>query len=1022
MSPSPHVNIPGYELVRELGVGGMAIVYLAIQTSLDRKVALKVMRRNIEDVDKFERRFLMEGRTLAKLPHRNIVAVYDIVKGDATTYIAMEYLDGGTLHDRMRDGLSLAEAVAIVVQIAGALQFAHDHGVIHRDLKPSNIMFRDESTPVLTDFGIARQQDAQQTRLTQTGMLVGTPTYMSPEQINALEVDGRSDLYSLGVMFYELLTGNAPFSGETPIAVLMAHLTTPAPALPPAFAEFQPVLDRMLAKNREERFANLKEFTKALKAVVIANETLWARLQADPNQSSSEQLRALGFSISSQTAGDLQQPPGLRRTGQVNPQSGRMAAPNAATQVATPAQVRTSERAAPRMPAPAVAAPEPPAPPVAPRSRAPMWGALAFVVVLVIGLGWWFGLRDNEDIDPRNKSRVDAILQVLDTQIKEGRLTPPPFDDNAWDTYRAAQELAPRYAETLKRKQVLLAALIQASKAALGREDFSTASILQNAAKDVAPEDPEVTALQQAITDAQTARQNAAEVQRLLAEAERALSGGQAFGANGAYTLLNSAERLAPNQAQVRAFRTKLLDSVLNPIRQSLLRDDLASADSSLQALANDLGNDPDWRKLQDEIVARKNQRELDGRINQIYARLEAQIRAGKLLAPPGDSALESLRAAEALSTTHAGLAQRRADLVDALLAAARTDLSSNRAASAVRIADAVISLDARNAEAKSLKTTAEGQLGETERKIAQALAGAQNAVLRNDLYAPAGQNAKELAEQVLRLDSQNADAKKLLSDLPGTAAAKIAELTDAGELDAAKLLADQALKAHPADQRLAKLAADVANEITARSLEEARGKQVESIYSVAAARPLVPQDVSKALDTTATLLKANARDVDALTARKRLLDALLSAAQSSATLSELATFEKLLGQYAERFGSDPALADVRTQFAEIATRLRDDEAKRLAASTGRLVLLAAPWGEVDSVMNTASSQPVPLPADRGTPMVLMVPAGVYRVVFKHPNARAVTQLGELKPKSEVQVVASFPSLSKEEYLRRAGL
>jgi serine/threonine-protein kinase PpkA len=119
----------------------------------------------------------------------------------------MEYLEGGTLHEKMRDGLSLAEAVVIVVQIAGALQFAHDHGIVHRDLKPANIMFRDELTPVLTDFGIARQQDASATRLTQTGMLVGTPTYMSPEQINALEVDGRSDLYSLGVMFYELLTG-----------------------------------------------------------------------------------------------------------------------------------------------------------------------------------------------------------------------------------------------------------------------------------------------------------------------------------------------------------------------------------------------------------------------------------------------------------------------------------------------------------------------------------------------------------------------------------------------------------------------------------------------------------------------------------------------------------------------------------------------------------------------------------------------------------------------------------------------
>ncbi|AVP97889.1 hypothetical protein C7S18_12075 [Ahniella affigens] len=1022
MSPSPHVNIPGYELVRELGVGGMAVVYLAIQTSLDRKVALKVMRRNIEDVDKFERRFLMEGRTLAKLPHRNIVAVYDIVKGDASTYIAMEYLDGGTLHDRMRDGLSLAEAVAIVVQIAGALQFAHDHGVIHRDLKPSNIMFRDESTPVLTDFGIAKQQDAQQTRLTQTGMLVGTPTYMSPEQINALEVDGRSDLYSLGVMFYELLTGNAPFAGDTPIAVLMAHLTTPAPMLPPAFGEFQPVLDRMLAKNRDDRFLNLKEFTKALKAVVIANETLWARLQADPNQSSSEQLRALGFSISSQTAGDLQQPIGVRRTGQVNPQSARLATPTAPTQIPQSGAARTGERSAPRIPAPVIATPEPPPEPVTPRSRAPLWAGLGVLAAIIIGVGLWFGLRDKEDIDPRDKSRVDAILQVLDSQIKEGRLTPPPFDDNAWDTYRAALELAPRYAETEKRKQVLLSALVQASRAALKREDFSSASILQNAAKDVAPDDAEVSALQQAIADAQAARDNAAEIQRLLAEAERALGSGQAFGANGAYALLTSAERLAPKQAEVVTFRRKLLDSVLNPIRQSLLGDDLPAAESGLQALANDLGNDPDWRSLQSEITARKTQRELDGRINQIYTKLEAQIRAGKLLEPAGDSAAESLSAAEALSKTHPGLAQRRNDLITALLLAARKDLSSNHAASALRIAKAVIDLDANNADAKRLMTDAEGQLGETERKIAQALAGAQNAVLRSDLYAPAGQNAKELAEQVLKLDSQNEQARKLLSDLPGTAAAKITEFIDSGELDAAKALADQARQAHPADQGLAKLALDVATEINARSVAEARGKQVESIFAVAAARPLAPQDFSKALDTTATLLRANARDVDALTARKRLLDAVLGAAQSSASLSELAVFEKLLGQYAERFSTDPSLPGVRTQFADVATRLRDDEARRLAESAGRLVLLAAPWGEVDSVTNTTTSQAVTLPADRSTPLVLTVPAGVYRVIFKHPNARAVTQLGELKPKSEVQVVASFPSLSKEEYLRRAGL
>src|SRR4029450_10779602 len=134
---------------------------------------------------------------------------------------ALESLSGGAPPDPMRSALPLADAVSVIVQIAGALEFAHGHGVVHRDLKPANIMFRENGTPILTDFGIPRYQDRSATRLTQTGMLVGTPTYMSPEQINGQEVDGRSNQYSLGILFYELLTGSPPFRGDTPIAVLM---------------------------------------------------------------------------------------------------------------------------------------------------------------------------------------------------------------------------------------------------------------------------------------------------------------------------------------------------------------------------------------------------------------------------------------------------------------------------------------------------------------------------------------------------------------------------------------------------------------------------------------------------------------------------------------------------------------------------------------------------------------------------------------------------------------------------------
>ena len=275
-------DIPGYEMISELGEGGMATVYLAIQHSLDRKVAIKVMRRELRvssgPMPEFERRFLLEGRTMAKLPHRNIVAVYDIVTRDEIAYISMELLEGGTLSERMRSGVSLGEAIGIVVQLANGLEYAHKNGVIHRDLKPSNVMFRDATTPVLTDFGIAKQSDVLASRITQTGLVLGTPTYMSPEQASGREIDGRADQYALGILFYEMLTGRPPFTGENPMAVLMGHALKPPPPLPNDLAPLQPIFDRMLAKEPNDRFANLQDFVKALRGLVVGNDALGKKL------------------------------------------------------------------------------------------------------------------------------------------------------------------------------------------------------------------------------------------------------------------------------------------------------------------------------------------------------------------------------------------------------------------------------------------------------------------------------------------------------------------------------------------------------------------------------------------------------------------------------------------------------------------------------------------------------------------------------------------------------------------------
>lgn len=260
------MHIPGYQIEREIGQGGMAIVYLATQESLHRPVALKVIKPVLSTDEEFAQRFLREGRIIAQLSDPHIVTVYDIAAHDHTYYLSMEYLPGGTLQQRIRNGLPLEEVLPIARAIASALHYAHRRNIIHRDIKPQNILFRENGTPVLTDFGIAKTLGTT-TVMTRTGLSLGTPRYMSPEQIRGQMVDARADLYSFGVLFYEMLIGHVPFNAEDSFALAMMHVTAPIPELPPKLQTFQPLLNKLLDKDPGLRFQTGQEFITALDAL-----------------------------------------------------------------------------------------------------------------------------------------------------------------------------------------------------------------------------------------------------------------------------------------------------------------------------------------------------------------------------------------------------------------------------------------------------------------------------------------------------------------------------------------------------------------------------------------------------------------------------------------------------------------------------------------------------------------------------------------------------------------------------------
>ncbi len=250
------MEIPGYRIQREIGRGGMAIAYLATQESLEREVVLKVL--NILHSDTSENlieRFLAEGRIVATLNHPNIITIYDIGIADDALYISMEYVDGGDLKSRIVESIDPADALYYLSKIGSALEAAHRQGIVHRDIKPANILFKDDETLLLTDFGIAKQVNLDQD-LTSTGMFIGSPNYVSPEQADGSEIDGRADIYSLGCMFYEMLTGKKPYRSNTVIDIVIQHKQSPIPELPKDLKKFQSLLNKMMAKDQNDRFEN----------------------------------------------------------------------------------------------------------------------------------------------------------------------------------------------------------------------------------------------------------------------------------------------------------------------------------------------------------------------------------------------------------------------------------------------------------------------------------------------------------------------------------------------------------------------------------------------------------------------------------------------------------------------------------------------------------------------------------------------------------------------------------------------
>jgi serine/threonine protein kinase len=260
-----HPLIKGYRFITKLGATEHSGVYLAERESTNQLIVLKVLRQMAEREDSIGEfdRFLQEYETIAELHHPNIVQIYDLGVADDHAHIAMEYLDGGDLRQRMVKGIDEKDAISYLRQIASALTAVHAQGVLHRDLKPGNIMLRKDGSLALIDFGLAKRAKLEN-EITDKGEIFGTPYYMSPEQGHGGSVDERSDLYSLGVVFYEMLTGEKPYQADTAMGIVYQHAHAPIPLLPARLARYQMLINMLLAKEPDDRLQSAAEIEEWL--------------------------------------------------------------------------------------------------------------------------------------------------------------------------------------------------------------------------------------------------------------------------------------------------------------------------------------------------------------------------------------------------------------------------------------------------------------------------------------------------------------------------------------------------------------------------------------------------------------------------------------------------------------------------------------------------------------------------------------------------------------------------------------
>lgn len=756
------IEIPGYRIVRPLGQGSVASVHLAVQNSIDREVVLKILAPSLLVDPQFADRFVREAKLAARLRHRHIIDVFDAGRVGDHHFIAMEYMAGGSILRKDGQLRPLAFVLRVIDEIADALAFIHERGLVHCDVKTENILLRADGSAAIVDFGAAWTGTPSPNVAWQA--IIGTPRYMSPEQSMGAAIDGRSDLYSLGIVFHELLTGGTPFAADDSTAEIRRHRTEPVPCLEPRLAMLQPIIDGLLAKQPGDRFASASLLRDMLAKV--------AGLAAIDRSQVVVSMAAIGApAVGEPHVGSIE---GLDVHG-------------------TPAHRLTSMRRHRRMPLSRIALP---------------------VVAIILAVVLWVVREPLRDVFPGTE--MNRLLAQGQRALFEGRILGAP--DAALESFRRARELEPDNEVARAGLSTVASRLLEAGDVALRNGDLELATQKIAIARELQGGGASIDEISRRLEQAELLKHDE---QALLESADVALAEGRLLGDAGAIDAFRKLQQFDPQSAIARAGLQKAVEMLAAEARRAAGQGDAAALAQRIDDIAGVLPDFADLATLRGQLAAMlaASQAVRD----QLLMDAQAQLRAGNVSGADDSAMALYLRILGADPGNHdAREGLRRVGIallvrVDAALEGDDLVLAERLLREVATVAPTLPELAIAKARLRDIHesrllvtTTSTVDTGQRQRAAELVLLG-DAALQRGALMDPPGTSAYDYYRKALAIDAAAAGALAGLAKLPDSARRRFDDRLAVGEFSAAaaeiEILRQLAAEPSDIDERRRRLA-----------------------------------------------------------------------------------------------------------------------------------------------------------------------------------------------------------------------